>query len=319
MFLYGRDAVAPSIALRPRPVFSLSTTLINILCNFLIAFALYLLNFKLLKSKIHTHTKHLLILVLSIILTITLSYIFSKIQLRFYEHILFTQRFIHGGMMRDFFIMMLVILSAQLMFTSYKQQQTELENKTLLSENMRARYEVLKNQVNPHFLFNSLNTLNSLIKIDEDKAQEYVQQLSQVLRYTLQKKEVISLEEELKFALSYFHLMQIRYGENLKLENCIKLSSNDCLIVPLSLQMLIENAIKHNVISKKNPLVITMEMCNDKIVISNPIIPKKEFEASEGIGLENLAERYRLMWKINIVVTKENKKFIVEIPLIKQA
>jgi LytS/YehU family sensor histidine kinase len=103
-----------------------------------------------------------------------------------------------------------------LIYLSHKQQKTALENETLQAEYMKTRFMALKNQVDPHFLFNSLNTLSSLIKTDAGKAQEYVQQLSYVFRYTLQNKEVITLEEELKFTLAYCHLMKIRYGESLQ-------------------------------------------------------------------------------------------------------
>lgn len=204
------------------------------------------------------------------------------------------------------------------MYLSNKQQQTALENKTLLSENMQTRYEALKNQVDPHFLFNSLNTLHSLIKIDADKAQEYVQQLSYVFRHTLQNQEVISLEEELKYTQAYCHLMQIRYGNSLQLEYKIDEHYYDYRIIPLSLQILVENAIKHNVVSNKQPLTITFAThSNDTISISNPIQLKKELEEGEGIGLTNLAERYRLMWQREISVQQDNDIFKVVIPIMK--
>ena len=182
---------------------------------------------------------------------------------------------------------------------------------------MRAHYEALKNQVNPHFLFNSLNTLNSLIKIDADKAQNYVQQLSSVFRYTLQNQEIITLKEEMDFTQSYCQLMQIRYGENLKFVQQIDEKYYSYKIMPLSLQILVENAIKHNVVSNKHPLTIIIKTTvDDNIIVSNPIQPKIKPEQGNGIGLVNLSERYRLMWKKEISIDKKNDMFEVTIPLI---
>jgi LytS/YehU family sensor histidine kinase len=187
----------------------------------------------------------------------------------------------------------------------------------LQAEYMKTRFMALKNQVDPHFLFNSLNTLSSLIKTDTDKAQEYVQQLSYVFRYTLQNKEINTLEEELKFTLAYCHLMQIRYGDNLQIIQKVDTAYFTRSIVPLSLQTLVENAIKHNVVSNKQPLSITFSTSeNETIAVSNPVQPKKDAESGESIGLSNLAERYRLLWNREIAIRNDGNVFEVEIPLI---
>jgi LytS/YehU family sensor histidine kinase len=214
-------------------------------------------------------------------------------------------------------IALIVIISSQLIYITQKQQKTSLENESLHAGYMRSRYEALKNQVDPHFLFNSLNTLNSLIKIDADKAQEYVQQLSYVFRYTLQNAEIISLSEELKFTKAYCHLMKIRYGANLNFEYDIDEKLYDYLIIPLSLQTLVENAIKHNVASNKQPLKVKIEGEGESIKVSNPIQLKKEVESGERIGLANLAERYKLMWKTEIITVKTANMFEVIVPLMK--
>jgi LytS/YehU family sensor histidine kinase len=220
-------------------------------------------------------------------------------------------------MFRDYFIALFVILSSQLIYLTNKQQQTALENEMLQAENMKTRFMALKNQVDPHFLFNSLNTLHSLIKTDADKAQEYVQQLSSVFRYTLQNKEIITLEEELKFTMAYCHLMKIRYGESLQFVQHIDEVYSAYSIIPLSLQTLVENAIKHNVASNKQPLsIVFATSTHETISISNSIQPKKDVESGESIGLSNLAERYRLIWNKEIVIRNTKDIFMVEIPLI---
>jgi LytS/YehU family sensor histidine kinase len=214
-------------------------------------------------------------------------------------------------------VTLIVIISSQLIYITQKQQKISLENEALHAEYMRSRYEALKNQVDPHFLFNSLNTLNSLIKIDAYKAQEYVQQLSYVFRYTLQNAEIISVNEELKFTKAYCHLMKIRYGNNLDFEYDIDAKLYDYQIIPLSLQTLVENAIKHNVVSNKQPLKVKIEGYGESIKVSNPVQLKKEIESGEKIGLANLAERYKLMWKKEIITVKTDDTFEVTVPLTK--
>ena len=316
MFFYGRDAVLPD-GERTRKTLEIGNMFAHIFFNFLVAFVLYLLNFRLLKRNKYPISKWLFIVLATIICTCIISYLCSNIQLQLQDfkppH---PEKFIRGGMFRDHFIAVVVILSSQLIYLSNKQQQMALENEILQAENMKTRFLALKNQVDPHFLFNSLNTLNSLIKIDTDKAQEYVQQLSYVFRYTLQNKDVISLEEELKFTKAYCTLMQIRYGESLQFVLKINSQYNSYSIIPLSLQTLVENAIKHNVVSNKQPLIITISTTENKMIsVSNPIQPKKEPETGEGIGLVNLAERYRLIWEKEIIVNQSDNVFAVIIPL----
>lgn len=319
MHLYGRDAVLPPEGGRPRFSLSGEIMLMHVFFNFLVAFLLYLLNFRLLKTKSNSRFKWIYIVLSTFIVTAVVSYACSRIQMNFQDFGPHPERFIRGSMFRDYFIAVVVILSSQLIYLSNKQQQAALENETLLAENMRTRFTALKNQVDPHFLFNSLNTLNSLIKMDADKAQEYVLQLSYVFRYTLQNKDVITLEEEMKFTHAYCHLMQIRYGESLNFIVEIEEQYYPCFVIPLSIQILVENAIKHNVISNKQPLMVTISTDpNGMLCVSNLIQPKKEVEAGGGIGLINLAERYRLMWKKEIEIDTSGKVFEVKIPLIRE-
>lgn len=317
MILYGKDSMAPNRDM-PNPTFSVRITLIHICYNFAVAFVGYLLTFSLLKKDFPQKQKWLIIIPLVLLCISVISYLFTLCRIKL-ENIEFYKHMIWGSLLRDYFITVIVLLSSQLIYLSQRQQQTILENERLMAENIRSRFLALKSQTDPHFLFNSLNTLYSLIKIDEDKAQEYVQQLSSVFRYTLQNKEFISLEEELKFTHSYCHLMQIRYGESLKFEHDIDSKYYSYFVIPLSLQVLVENAIKHNVISKNQPLLIRFFSTEDEcITVSNPIQAKKEPEKREGTGLANLAERYELMWKKNIRIHNDNNIFEVSIPLIRK-
>ena len=317
MFFYVRNAAISSEVFEyaeiPISTRSETTHLIfNFVTTFIISFILCAMNFRLFILDIKPKTRMILVIVSTTVVTILLSYFFSSVQLYLKDLVIWSS--FRATVIRDTFIGLFMLLISFLAYVFTKQQQTALENEMLIAEKMRTRYEVLKNQIDPHFLFNSLNTLNTLIKIDTDKAQQYVQQLSLVFRYTLQNKEIISLEEELRFTQAYSHLMQIRYGENLKFEYKIDPCFYSRDIIPLSLQILVENAIKHNIITAKEPLTISI-VSDDKgtISVSNPIRLKTEAESGEGIGLVNLSERYRLMWHKDIEVTKNDGVFCVKI------
>lgn len=220
------------------------------------------------------------------------------------------------SLVRDLTMSAVVLIVVQLLRSQYYQKTIAVENEALRSENLLTRFEALKSQLDPHFLFNSLNTLQSLITIDTEKAEHYLQQLSSVLRHTLQNKEVISLEEELKCVYAYCEMMQIRYGENLKFEFNIDAKYNNCSVLPLSLQSLIENSVKHNVISSKQPLVVTVTTGDNSVSVSNPIQAKATPEESNGIALANLTERYRLKWNKTVEITDNGSTFCVKLPLV---
>jgi len=229
----------------------------------------------------------------------------------------FLFRMIRDGLVRDYSLTALVIMACHLMRSLYRQKAIAVENEELRTENIRSHYEALKNQLDPHFLFNSMNTLQSLITLDADKAGDYVQQLSTVLRYTLQNKYVVSLAEEMNFVEAYCGMMQIRHGDNLIIDYQIDTSLNDYKVLPLAVQGLVENAIKHNVISNKQPLVIhIVTEDNARIIVKNTIQPKIGEESGSGIGLANLAERYRLQWGKEIEIIDDGVDFKVIIPLI---
>lgn len=226
------------------------------------------------------------------------------------------QMFISITLMKDLMTSLIVQLITFLIFSLYQNQQSILKNQKLIAENIRTRYEVLKNQVDPHFLFNSLNTLDGLISMDTERAHDYVQNLSAVFRYAIGNKSIIQLNDELEFTHSYVELMKIRYGESLQVHFNVDEKYMRWYVMPISLQLLVENAIKHNVVSRKQPLSITIETGDDdSLRVWNQVQPKKEEEAGEGIGLANLAERYKLLFEKEIEVAS-SEVFSVKIPLI---
>jgi len=188
---------------------------------------------------------------------------------------------------------------------------------SLEKDNLKARYNALKAQVNPHFLFNSLNSLMSLLD-NNPKAENYVQDLSEYLRYVLlsNSKEEVTLEEELENLEKFFHLQKLRFDANLTVEINIQPTSLPLHIPPLALQMLVDNCIKHNVISTKNPLFIKIFDDGKSITVVNNL-QLKQTEESTGQGLKNIEGRYRFISNEPIKIVSEEKQFSVTIPLIK--
>lgn len=220
--------------------------------------------------------------------------------------------------LRDFIITCIVTGSCYMIHLIRKSQLVSVENEQLRSENLVNQFEALKNQLNPHMLFNSLNTLRSLIRETPDKAQDYLQELSRVLRYTLQGNECMSvtLREEMEFVNAYNFLLKMRYEENLEFDIRIEEEAETLQLPPMSVQSLIENAVKHNEISNRHPLVIRVCTTGKQLTVSNPIQRKKTASGGLQIGLANLAKRYSLLFKEEIEVREDNNTFIVTIPLI---
>ena len=190
----------------------------------------------------------------------------------------------------------------------------------LQTEKLKAQYETLKNQVNPHFLFNSFNTLLNIIDEDPSKASTYVEQLSDFYRsiVNLREKDLIPLGDELKIIEHYFFIQQKRFGTALHFEN--KVSEQDKAmysIPPLSLQLLAENALKHNIISKDMPLTFQIAVEHDALLVKNNLHVKPHEERGEGLGLLNIKNRFHLIAGKEVMVTKTETEFIVTLPLIK--
>jgi len=254
----------------------------------------------------------------SLLFALILSPLFAQIQWRLLKEPVPLNLYLTIHFVKDMTVLVITFLFTSLLYMWDQHRKTLIENQKLSMESLQHRYEALRNQVEPHFLFNSLNTLNGLIGYDDDKAHEYVEELSSVFRYTMQSKKIISLEEELNFVQSYIYLMKIRYDDALQ----VTFQTDDkCLgyyILPFGLQLLVENAIKHNVISKKYPLSIIIETTDsDNLKVKNSVRLKPE-SPNSGIGLANLNERYRLIFNEEIGISRNETFFTVEIPLIKE-
>lgn len=221
--------------------------------------------------------------------------------------------------LRDFLLAGIITLSCYLINRSLKSRKVMMEMQQLKIENIANQFEALKNQLNPHMLFNSLNTLYSLIRESPEKAQEYLNELSKVMRYTLQKdseSHSISVKEEMEFVYSYIYLLKMRYEDNLTFKFEIAESEMSKKLPKMSIQLLIENAVKHNEISNRHPLSIEVRTNNDSIEVSNRLQLRRGTVSSTGIGLSNLSNRYKLLYKKDIEIIETDDTFTVVLPLI---
>jgi len=198
-------------------------------------------------------------------------------------------------------------------------QKQSIETEQIKSQQLRSELSVLKNQVSPHFLFNSLNTLVALIDENQIQAAAFTEKLSEVYRYILKvkEKEVIDLKTELEFTEAYSHLMKMRFENGLDIEFNIDEKLNHKYILPLALQMLVENAIKHNVVSASRPLKIDIFVeSGSSIIVRNNLQRKSVVENSMKTGLENIQNRYTLLSDRKVDIIKSDEYFMVALPLL---
>ncbi len=216
-----------------------------------------------------------------------------------------------------FCTIMIIAIYESIYFMNELKKSVE-EKETLKRENLKAQLDALRTQVNPHFLFNNLNTLTALIPDDPKQAIEFVQQLSKVYRHILevQDEKTIPLQDELDVLKAYGFLLKTRFGNNLDIDIDVPDEKLKQRIVPLSLQLLMENAIKHNIVSSANPLQIKVFAENGHLVVSNNLQVKSQLIESTGIGLENIRNRYKMLGNDEVKVDESGENFTVSIPLI---
>ncbi|MCU0423399.1 MAG: histidine kinase [Bacteroidia bacterium] len=197
-------------------------------------------------------------------------------------------------------------------------RQSIKEKEELKRESLLAEFETLKNQINPHFLFNALNTLTGLIEEEPKVATDFVQKLSNVFRYVLTQKDkqTVSIEEEIQFIKAYVYLSKIRFGANISFEINIPIEYYKKQIVTLASQMLIENALKHNVISAEHPLTVEVKIVDEKLMVRNNYQPKQLVESSNGIGLTNIVHRYGFLTDDAVEIKNDEQFFAVYLPLL---
>lgn len=219
---------------------------------------------------------------------------------------------------RGILINLVCYMFLTLLQNNYAGQQIQLELEKVKSDNLGAQFELLKQQINPHFLFNSLNTLKSMAETNDSETVDFIMKLSDFYRFTLEsrKLDLITVQEEMKIIDSYIFLQKARFGEGITLTKELNNDVLNTLIPPFTLQLLVENCIKHNIVSQSKPLHIKIYDTENKIVIENPIQKKMTVEDSLGIGLDNVKLRYQHLLEQEIEINSDEKIFQIKLPLI---
>lgn len=196
-------------------------------------------------------------------------------------------------------------------------QENKLKEQKIIAGSASAQFESLKNQIDPHFLFNSLNVLSSLIEENPDAAQKFTTSLSKVYRYVLEQKdkELVTVEEELKFAKTYMNLLKMRFENSISFE-VPTFENEEAKVVPLSLQLLLENCIKHNIVSEKKPLHIKIYISANELIIENNKQIKEVLQDRKGVGLQNIVNRYAILTKRNVIIQESENIFKVKLPIL---
>lgn len=219
----------------------------------------------------------------------------------------------------SFIVTTIVVLWEEAIYLMSKWKESIIETERLQKQTVVAHYETLKNQVNPHFLFNSLNTLTALIHQDPVKAEQFTEEFAKVYRYLLEMKDqsVIMLSEEIEFVKSYIFLQKKRYGDSLKVDLNLSAKSLEQFIAPVSLQLIVENAIKHNTISSAKPLYITIEDHDMYLKVVNNLQKRDDYKVnSTGLGLKNLKDKYAIISGLSPEFYIEGDYYVARIPMI---
>ncbi len=221
-----------------------------------------------------------------------------------------------------YFISLIVTLVVSLFFHAfyfYKAlQDTKVKQQKVIAGTASAQFDALKNQLDPHFLFNSLNVLTSLIEEDQRAAQKFTTSLSKVYRYVLEQKnkELVTVDEELRFAKTYVNLLKMRFEDSIVFDFPEKTENPEAKVVPLSLQLLLENAVKHNIVTSSKPLHIKIFENNGNLIVENNLQPKEVVKKSSGVGLRNIQQRYAILTNRKVDINKDQATFSVQIPML---
>lgn len=210
-------------------------------------------------------------------------------------------------------------MQARSFMVKWKQaSKFEITQQKIIAGTANAKFESLKNQIDPHFLFNSLNVLSSLIEENPDNAQRFTTSLSKIYRYVLEQKdkELVSVEDELSFAKTYMNLLKMRFENSLFYELPTENINPEAKVVPLSLQLLLENTVKHNIVSEQKPLHIRIFIDGDCLAIQNDFQKKEVLQDRQGVGLQNIVNRYGIVTNRKVLIEQNEKTFTVKIPIL---
>jgi sensor histidine kinase YesM len=212
----------------------------------------------------------------------------------------------------------IILLIVHFLYIYKGYQENKVKEQKIIAGTANAKFESLKNQIDPHFLFNSLNVLSSLIEENPENAQRFTTSLSKIYRYVLEQKdkELVSVEEELAFAKTYMNLLKMRFENSLFYELPTTILNPEAKVVPLSLQLLLENTVKHNVVSEQRPLHIIIFIEGDYLVIQNDYQKKEVLQDRKGVGLQNIINRYGIITNRKVLIEQNEQTFTVKIPIL---
>jgi len=215
-------------------------------------------------------------------------------------------------------ITLTIVIIFHFVYFYNRYQQNKIKEQKVIAGTASAKFDALKNQLDPHFLFNSLNVLISLIEENPDNAQKFTTALSKVYRYVLEQKnkELVTVDEELQFAKTYMSLLKMRFEDGIIFEMPERSKNPESKVVPLSLQLLLENAVKHNMVTTSKPLRIRIYEEHDNLIVENNLQPKQIIKKSSGVGLSNIMQRYQLLTNKKVNINKEAYRFAVALPML---
>lgn len=257
----------------------------------------------------------------SVVITICGLFLVRMLTAMLFENQSFAT-FIQNDRFRDYqfglWITLTIVIIFHFVYFYNEYQKTKLKEQKVIATTANAQFESLKNQIDPHFLFNSLNVLTSLIEENPDNAQRFTVSLSKIYRYVLEQKdkELVTVAEELEFAKTYMNLLKMRFENSLNFEIPENFDNDDAKVVPLSLQLLLENTIKHNIVSESKPLNIKITVEDNYLVIQNNLQKKDILQSRKGVGLQNIVNRYHILTKRHVLIDESNGFFKVKIPIL---
>ncbi|TJY36205.1 2TM domain-containing protein [Pontimicrobium aquaticum] len=257
----------------------------------------------------------------SIVLTIGTVFLIRMFHRMVLEEVSY-ETFIETESLSFYYTALIITIAVSLFFHAfyfYQQlQKNKIKEQKVIAGTASAKFDALKNQLDPHFLFNSLNVLTSLIDENPENAQKFTTSLSKVYRYVLEQKNkaLVTVDEELEFAKTYMSLLKMRFEDSIVFEIPEKALNPEAKVVPLSLQLLLENAVKHNMVTSSKPLHIKIFESNGLLVVENNLQPKQIVKKSSGVGLDNIRQRYNLLTDKKVNINQQADSFAVAIPML---
>lgn len=257
----------------------------------------------------------------SVVITLIGLFILRVVTSVFYYGVTFKDFIANEGIRNYQFGLWVTLTIVVIFHVAYfynRYQKNKIKEQKVIAGTASAKFDALKNQLDPHFLFNSLNVLTSLIEENPDSAQKFTTSLSKVYRYVLEQKnkDLVTVDEELDFARTYMSLLKMRFEDSIVFEIPEKANDPESKVVPLSLQLLLENAVKHNMVTTSKPLHIKIYEHNGNLVVENNLQTKQIVKKSSGVGLENIKQRYQLLTTRTVNINQQAGSFAVAIPML---